>query len=273
MVGVDQPDVDAARLGGVTDLRGPTGYPRQHGVEELSVHHVDAGRRQAGRQRACVAVHPARDPGQPVGAVIAGVHGCDHRQQHLRGADIAGGLVAADVLLARLQCQPVGRRTVGIQRHPDQPAGKLAGVLGMHSQITGVWSAESHWHTESLGAAEGDIGTDLAGRGDQCQRQQVGADGDQCTPLVGLRHQLRPVDHRAAGTGQLRDHTEELAVGQTLAQVGGDDLDAQRRGAGRQHGRGLPVHVGVDGQPVGRAASRPVHQRHRLGRGGALVQH
>ena len=67
--------------------------------------------------------------------------------------------------------------------------------------------------------------------------------------------------------------TEELAVGQALAQIGGDDLDAQRRGAGRQHGGGLPVHVGVDGQPVGRTARRPVHQRHRLGRGGALVEH
>ena len=109
MVVVDEPDVDAARLGLVADLRGPTGHPRQHGVEERVVHDVDAGRRQPGRQRARVAVHPARDAGQPVGTVIAGVHRGDHGEQHLRGADVAGGLVAADVLFAGLQGQPVGR--------------------------------------------------------------------------------------------------------------------------------------------------------------------
>ena len=123
VVSVDQPDVDAARLGAVTHLGGPTGHPGQHGVEERAVHHVDTGGRQARSQRARVAVHPTRDPGQPIGAVVAGVHRGDHRQQHLRGADIAGGLVPADVLLAGLQRQPVGRGAVGIQRHPDQPAG------------------------------------------------------------------------------------------------------------------------------------------------------
>ena len=46
----------------------------------------------------------------------------------------------------------------------------------MHGQIAGMWSAESHWHTETLRGAEGDIGTDLTGRGDQGQRKQVGAE-------------------------------------------------------------------------------------------------
>ena len=109
VVVVDEPDVDAARLGLVANLRGPTGHPRQHGVEEPVVHHVDACRRQPGRQGAGAVVHPAGDAGQPVGAVIAGVHRGDHRQQNLRGADVAGGLVAANVLLAGLQGQPVGR--------------------------------------------------------------------------------------------------------------------------------------------------------------------
>ena len=49
--------------------------------KNVAVHHVDTRRRQARRQRARVAVHAARDPGQSVGAVIAGVHRGDHRQQ------------------------------------------------------------------------------------------------------------------------------------------------------------------------------------------------
>ena len=196
-----------------------------------------------------------------------------HRQQDLCGADIAGGLVPADVLFPSLQRQAIRRGAITVDGHPHQPTGKLAGVLGVYGKVAGMWSAESHWHTETLRAAEGDVGTDFAGRGDQRQRQQIRPDRHQGAALVGLRHQLRPVDHRAAGTGQLSDHTEELAIRQTLAQVGGDDLDAERCRAGGQHGRGLSVHVGVDGQPVRRAARSAVHQRHRLGGGGALVEH
>ena len=149
-------------------------------------------------------------------------------------------------------------------------------MLGVHRQVSGVRTAESHWHAESLGGAECDVGADLAGRCDQRQRQQVGADGDQCAALVGLVHQRGPVRDPAAGAGQLGDDAEEVAsVGQirSPAQVGGDDLDAQRLGPGGQHGRGLGEHVGVDGQPVRRAAGRAVHQRHRLGGRGALVEH
>ena len=46
---------------------------------------------------------------QPFGAVIDRVHRGDDRQQHLRGADVGGRLFAADMLLAGLQRQPIGR--------------------------------------------------------------------------------------------------------------------------------------------------------------------
>ena len=69
--------------------------------------------------------------------------------------------------------------------------------------------------------------------------------------------------------GQLRDHAEELAVGQAGAQVGLDDLDAERLGAGREHGGGLREQVGVDDEaavdvalcPRGAAASSPRRRR------------
>ena len=184
-------------------------------------------------------MHPVGDRRQPVGAVVAGVHGGHHRQQHLRGADVAGGLVAADVLLAGLQREPVGGRAVGVHGDADQAAGQLAGVLGVHGEVAGVRTTESHWHAEALGGAEGDVGADLSGRGDQRQRQQVGTDGDQRAALVGLLDEVGPVDDASAGAGQLDDHAEEVAVGQSVAQVGGDDLDAERRGAGGQHRGGL----------------------------------
>ena len=40
--------------------------------------------------------------------MIQGIHGRDIGQQRLRGTDIAGGLVSADMLLPGLQTQPIG---------------------------------------------------------------------------------------------------------------------------------------------------------------------
>ena len=134
-------------------------------------------------------------------------------------------------------------------------------------------AAESHWHAEPLGGAERDVGADLARRCDQRQRQQVRAHGDQCAAVVRLGHQSGPVRDPAAGAGQLGDDAEELTVGQAVTQVGGDDFDAQRLGAGGQHRRRLGEDVGVDGQPVRAATGRAVHQRHGLGGRGALVEH
>ena len=108
MVVVDEPHVDPPRLGIVANLRGPAGHSRQHGVEEPVVDHVHARGRQPCGDGAGAVVYPAGDAGQPVGAVIAGVHRRDHGEQNLRGTDVAGRLVPPDVLFAGLQGQPVG---------------------------------------------------------------------------------------------------------------------------------------------------------------------
>ena len=46
----------------------------------------------------------------------------DHREQHLRGADVRRRLLAADVLLARLQREPVRRIAVRVDGHADEAA-------------------------------------------------------------------------------------------------------------------------------------------------------
>ena len=273
VVGVDEPHVDAPRLRRRPDLLGAAGNAGQHGVEEGVVHHLDACRVEARRHSEGIAVHPVRDRGEAVGAVVAGVHRGHHGKQNLRRADVAGGLVPADVLLAGLQRQPVGGRAVGIDRDADQAAGQLSRLLGVHGEVTGVRTAESHWHAEALGGAERDVGADLAGRGDQRHRQQICANRDQRATVVRLADQIGPVDDGATRAWRLDDHAEEIAVGQALAQIGGDDLDAERRGARGEHRRGLCVDVDVDGQPGCRALDRPMHQRHGLRRGGGLVEH
>ena len=273
VVVIDTPEVDPGGLGGGLDRSGPARHARGHGVEESVVHHLDAGSGEAAGQAAGVAVHPAGDRGKPVGAVIGGVHRGHHRQQDLGGADVGGGPVPADVLFAGLQGQSVRRRSVGVDGDADQSPGQLAGVGGVGGQVPGVRAAESHGHTETLGAAECHVRANLPRRGRQRARQQIGADGHQRAAVVGLRDERGPVGEAPTGTGQLRDHAEELAVGQAVAQVGGDDLDAQWFGAGRQHGGRLGEHVDVHCEPVRRAADRTVHQRHRLGGGSGLIEH
>jgi hypothetical protein len=55
--------------------------------------------------------------------VINGVHAGDHGEQHLRRADIRRRLFAPDVLLTRLQRQPIRRRALRIDRDADEPPG------------------------------------------------------------------------------------------------------------------------------------------------------
>ena len=45
-------------------------------------------------------------------------------------------------------------------------------------------SAETHGHTEALGGTDGDIGAELAGRGEQGEGEQVC--GDKCQAAVLL---------------------------------------------------------------------------------------
>ena len=57
-------------------------------------------------------------------AVPRGVETGDVGEQHLRGADVGRGLLAPDVLLAGLQCQPQRRPPLGVGAHPDEAARK-----------------------------------------------------------------------------------------------------------------------------------------------------
>ena len=107
------------------DLGGPVRHARPHGVEELLVHDLDAAARSPVGEHGSHPVRPGRDRPQASGPVIDRVHRRDHGEQHLRGADVAGRLLPADVLLPGLQREPVGRLTVGVRTNPDQPAGQL----------------------------------------------------------------------------------------------------------------------------------------------------
>ena len=73
------------------------------GVKEIAAN-VDTTLAQRGGQNAGHAVHPTSDPQQAIAAVVDSIEAGHHRQQHLGSTDVGGRLLAADMLLAGLQC-------------------------------------------------------------------------------------------------------------------------------------------------------------------------
>ena len=71
---------------------------------------------------AAIAVGALGDLPSALRPVIDGVHRRHDREQHLRGADVARRLLAADVLLARLQRHAQRRLAAGVDRDADDAA-------------------------------------------------------------------------------------------------------------------------------------------------------
>ena len=271
-VDVDEPKVDAELTRGGYDRLGPPRYPGEHGVEEALVHDLDTATAQPTGQDLGEPVHALRDAAQAVGTVPDGVHRGHHGEEHLRGADVGRGLLAADVLLARLQRQAVGGGAVCVDGYADQPTRQGPLEPRAYGHVARVRSAISERDAEALRRTDGDVGTRLARRSEQAERQQIGGDCDERTALVRRSDDGVEVADSAGRTGVLHDDAEEITLGQAADQVGDDDLDAERLGARLQDSERLRKQVGVDDQDVGLALDRAAHDRHRLGDRGALVE-
>ena len=96
------------------------------------------------------------------GAVMDCVHRGESGKEGLGCADVAGGTVPADMLLASLEGQAIGGTTCRILRDTDQAARKKALVGDAGGKVGGVGSPKTDGDAESLGAANGDIGAQFA---------------------------------------------------------------------------------------------------------------
>ena len=134
-------------------------------------------------------------------------------------------------------------------------------------------STEAHGHPESLRGSETHVGAQFAGRSDQGEGQQVGADGDQRTALVCRLDERRAVDDAARRCRGLQEDAEEVSVGKSLGEVGGDDLDPQRFCAGGDHRCRLREDVAVDDKPGRLALAGPAQEGHGLGGRSRFVEH
>src|SRR5690606_29808876 len=94
---------------------------------------------------------------QPLGSVPDGVGCCHIGEQRLRGADIGSRLIAADMLLARLQGEAVTGTAMGIHGLADETARHEAREPIRDGAIGSMWPAESHGNTETLHRTHRDL--------------------------------------------------------------------------------------------------------------------
>jgi hypothetical protein len=268
---VDDADVETGLVGdeagglGVGDAQGD-------GVEEVPGENLGAGGGVRGLGEGLgEAVDAGGDAGQADRAVVDGVHRGDVGQQRLRGADVGGGLLAADVLFAGLQGQAVAGLALGVLGHTDEAAGQLALEAGLHGHKAGVRSAEEQGHTEALSRAHGDVRALGARILEQGEREQVGVEGHECAAVVSAGHSLGEVADGAGGAGLGTHDAEDVFADEALCEVSDGDAEVHGLGPGADDGDGLRMEFGVedDGCPLLHGST---HEQDRLGDGGGLIE-
>ncbi len=135
-----------------------------NGVEETFVGDFETELAQTFREFSAEIVDAFGNGAQALRSMINRIHRGDDSEQDLRRADVTRGFVAPDVLLARLQREPVSRTSVGIMRNADEPARHVPFVLIARREISGVRSAKAERNAETLRGADRNIGPEFARR-------------------------------------------------------------------------------------------------------------
>ena len=233
--------------------------------------HAELG--EAGGEDRRVGGDALGDTHEAIGPVVNRIHARHHGGEDLGGADVGGGLLAADVLLAGLEGEPVGGVAVGIDAHADEPARhrSLEGVAA--GEEGGVRPAAAHRHSEALRRAEDDVGPPFPRRGQEREREDVGRHAEERVLRVDLFSQTAVVGDRAIGGRNLHEGPEEgLVAVDERGNVADDHLDAERGGARLHDLDRLRVEASVDEEHRALAPGRAAGEGHRLGSAGGLVE-
>ena len=153
-------------------------------------------------------MHARGDARQPFGAVIDGVEACHIRKQGLRRADVGGGLLAPDVLLAGLQRHAIRAIAVRVDGDTDDAAGRLPNVRLERREKRRVRSAISHRHAKPLRVAEHDVGAKLARRREQHEAQEIRRDRDEDACRPGADDEILEIVRAARFVRRLHERAE-----------------------------------------------------------------
>ena len=133
-------------------------------IEKVFVRDFQSERFQTVGELSRAVMHALSNRLQTARAVINRVHRRDDGEQNLRGANVTRRFVAADVLLACLQREPISGPAFSIVGNADEPAGHVAFVLIPRCKKRGVRSAEAERNAETLRASNRDVGAKFSGR-------------------------------------------------------------------------------------------------------------
>ena len=120
VIGIDEAQVDALFLGLGPQCMRPARRMDRHRVEEALGHHLIAEALHRGGEDLRHAMGALGHFPDALGPVVDGEHRGDDGQQHLCGANVARGLLAANVLFARLQGQAICGAAVRVHRDANK---------------------------------------------------------------------------------------------------------------------------------------------------------
>ena len=105
--------------------------------------------------------------------VVHRVQGRNIGQQNLRGADVAIGFFATNMLFTSLQCHAKRLTSAGVDRDTDDATGNCSLVFIFGGKVSGVRPAIAHRHAKPLRAAGNHIGTHFSRRLEQSEAHQI----------------------------------------------------------------------------------------------------
>src|SRR5438128_3053046 len=133
-------------------------------VEVVVVHDAVTESAQTLCQRTRECVHASRNLRESSRPVVDGVHARHYGKEHLRRADVARRLFAADVLLSRLQRHPQRWLSVRIARNADYASWNVPLEFVLRREVRGMWAAVAERNSEPLCISDGDVGAPFSGR-------------------------------------------------------------------------------------------------------------
>src|SRR5437588_8596578 len=104
------------------------------------------------------------DCAQSARSMIHGIHRRDDGEKNLRRANVTRRFVAPNVLLARLQREPVSGPAFDVVRNANESTGHVTFILVACRKKRRVRSAETERNAKALRAADRDISAEFAGR-------------------------------------------------------------------------------------------------------------
>ena len=203
--------------------------------------------------------------------MIDRVHRRDHSEKNLCRADVTRGFIPADVLLPRLQSEPIRCPAFSVVRHANKPAGHVSFVLIARGEVSRVRSTEPERHSKALSVTDRDVCAEFTRRFQQRQRQNVCGDDNERARIVRLPDDIGIIVNRTIGRGILDERAKDGAVESKTRVFADLDLDSERLRARLDDGNCLWVTIVGDeeGFPIWRDR---MTKRHRFRSGRGFVQ-